>query len=68
MDYELYRACRGDLQAVRRLWKRNKEILTARVFNPFGIMPKIELERRAVLFMLSKLELMQAKIQKRKAK
>jgi len=66
MDYGTYRAAIGDVQAVKRLWEKNKENLIARVFNPFGILPRNELERRAVFILLGELEKIGAKIQRRK--
>jgi len=66
MDYGMYRASMGDAQAVKRLWEKNKETLIARVFNPFGILPRNELERRAVLLLLNKIDRFGTKIQRRK--
>lgn len=66
MDYEMYRASMGDVEAVKRLWGKNKETLTARVINPFGILPRNELERRAVCILLGRIEQIAMKIQRRK--
>ena len=66
MNYEMYRASMGDVEAVKRLWEKNKEILTAGVFNPFGILPINELERRAVFTLLGRIEQIATKIQRRK--
>jgi len=66
MNYEMYRASMGDVEAVKRLWEKNKETLTAKVFNPFGILPINELERRAVFTLLGRIEQIATKIQRRK--
>jgi len=66
MDYEIYRASMGDMQAVKRMWEKNRETLKAGVFNPFGILPGNELERRAVFILLGRIEQTATKIQKRK--
>ena len=56
MDNEQFLASLGDRQAVGSLWRKNKETLVARVFNPFGILPRRKVECKAVLLMLSELE------------
>ena len=55
MDNERYLASQGDRQAVGSLWRKNKETLIARVFNPFGILPRRKVECKAVLLMLCEL-------------
>ena len=56
MDNEQYLASQGDRQAMGSLWNKNKDMLVARVFNPFGILPRRKVECKAVLLMLCELE------------
>lgn len=55
MNYEQYLASQGDRQAMGSLWNKNKDMLVARVFNPFGILSQRKLECKAVMLMLCEL-------------